>query len=118
MREKWLNPPELVVRQPEVVTGYPARFLPVSEEAAKELEKRTLTNLYNARPAWLEHIHRALDQAVADAYGWGGDLRAGTLTDDEILARLLQLNKERTPQALKRTSLSAIREHDRKQPAY
>ena len=48
-----------------------------------------------ARPQWLANAHAALDQAVADAYGWGDDLRAGLLTDDEILARLFHLNQER-----------------------
>ncbi|MEO0625225.1 MAG: hypothetical protein AAFU49_00035 [Pseudomonadota bacterium] len=59
------------------------------------LKKRTLTNLYNARPAWLDHAHRALDETVAEAYGWGDDFRAGALTDDEILARLFALNQQR-----------------------
>jgi type II restriction/modification system DNA methylase subunit YeeA len=95
LRENWLNPPDLVVRVPEVVTGYPDRILPKDEAAAKELAKRTLTNLYNARPAWLDHAHRALDEAVAEAYGWGDDWRAGKLTDDEILARLFRLNQQR-----------------------
>ena len=95
LRENWLNPPDLVERVPEVVPGYPDRILPKDEAAAKELKKRTLTNLYNARPAWLDHAHRALDEAVAEAYGWGDDLRAGLLTDDEILARLFRLNQER-----------------------
>ncbi len=95
LRENWLNPPDLVVREPEVVPGYPDRILPRDEAAAKELAKRTLTNLYNARPAWLDHAHRALDEAVADAYGWGEDWRAGRLSDDEILARLFRLNQER-----------------------
>ena len=75
--------------------GYPDRILPKDEAAAKELKKRTLTNLYNARPQWLANAHAALDRAVADAYGWGDDLRAGLLTDDEILARLFHLNQER-----------------------
>jgi type II restriction/modification system DNA methylase subunit YeeA len=95
LRENWLNPPELIERVPEVVEGYPDRILPKDEAAAKELKKRTLTNLYNTRPAWLDHAHRALDEAVAEAYGWGDDYRAGTLTDDEILARLFRLNQER-----------------------
>lgn len=95
LRENWLNPPDLVVREPEVVPGYPARLLPKDDVAAKELAKRTLTNLYNVRPAWLDHAHRALDDAVAEAYGWGDDFRAGHLTDDEILARLFRLNQER-----------------------
>ena len=70
-------------------------MLPKDEAAAKELAKRTLTNLYNARPAWLDHAHRALDEAVAEAYGWGDDFRAGALTDEEILARLFRLNQEK-----------------------
>jgi type II restriction/modification system DNA methylase subunit YeeA len=96
LRENWLNPPDLVVREPEVVPGYPDRILPRDEEAAKELKKRTLTNLYNVRPQWLSNAHGALDEAVAEAYGWGDDWRAGVLTDDEILARLFRLNQERS----------------------
>ena len=57
---------------------------------AAELKKRTLTNLYNARPTWLDLAHKALDRAVLDAYGWPHDI-----ADDEILARLLALNLER-----------------------
>lgn len=95
LRENWLNPADLVERVPEVVAGYPDRILPKDDAAAKELKKRTLTNLYNARPAWLDHAHKALDEAVAEAYGWGDDWRAGLLTDDEILARLFKLNQER-----------------------
>ena len=95
LRENWLNPSDLVRREPEVVPGYPDRILPVDEAAAKELAKRTLTNLYNARPAWLDHAHRALDEAVADAYGWGGDYRTGLLDDDEVLIRLFALNQAR-----------------------
>jgi type II restriction/modification system DNA methylase subunit YeeA len=96
LRENWLNPADLVVREPEVVPGYPNRILPKDEAAAKELSKRTLTNLYNARPAWLDNAHKVLDEAVAEAYGWGNDWRAGLLTDDEILARLFLLNQERS----------------------
>lgn len=55
-----------------------------------ERKKRTLTNLYNARPTWLDMAHKKLDAAVAAAYGWSADL-----SDDEILARLLALNLER-----------------------
>jgi len=95
LRENSLNPSDLVRREQEVVPGYPDRILPVDEAAAKELAKRTLTNLYNARPAWLDHAHRALDEAVAAAYGWGDDWRTGKLTDDEILARLFHLNQQR-----------------------
>ncbi|NBB71167.1 MAG: hypothetical protein GVY33_12745 [Alphaproteobacteria bacterium] len=89
-RETWLNPPELVRREPEVVPGYPDRLLPVDDAAARELKKRTLTNLYNQRPAWLDQLHRELDEAVAAAYGWPADL-----ADEDILERLLALNLER-----------------------
>lgn len=95
LRENWLNPTDLVDRVPEVVEGYPDRLIPKDDKAAKELKKRTLTNLYNARPAWLDHAHKKLDEAVAEAYGWGDDWRDGKLTDDEILARLFRLNQER-----------------------
>lgn len=37
------------------------------EDAAKELKKRTLTNLYNPRPQWLAGAHAALDAAVSAA---------------------------------------------------
>ena len=81
-------------RVPEVVPGYPDRLIPADDTAAKELKRRTLTNLYNARPAWLAHAHAALDAAVAHAYGWG-DEWAGGMSDDAILARLFALNQER-----------------------
>jgi type II restriction/modification system DNA methylase subunit YeeA len=90
LREAWLNPPDLVVREPEVVPGFPDRILPRNARAAAALRKRTLTNLYNERPAWLDHAHKALDAAVAAAYGWPADL-----PDDEVLARLLALNQAR-----------------------
>jgi len=89
-REAWLNPPDLVVRVPEVVPGYPDRILPKDDRAAAILKKRTLTNLYNERPAWLDGLHRRLDAAVAAAYGWPADI-----PDDEALARLFALNQER-----------------------
>ncbi|MNR05267.1 hypothetical protein D3C85_1212840 [compost metagenome] len=93
LRENWLNPAEWVERVPEVVPGYPERILAKPEYAA-ELKKRTLTNLYNARPAWLDNAHKALDLAVARAYGWH-DYRAET-SDEEILQRLLALNLTRS----------------------
>lgn len=89
-REHWLNPPDLIKREPEIVEGYPDRILPINEGAAKELKKRTLTNLYNLKPSWLINAHKKLDEAVANAYGLKDNL-----TDDEILAHLLQLNLER-----------------------
>ena len=102
LREAWLNPPEWTVRLPEVVplglerSPYPDRTVAregLSEADAKALQKRTLTNLYNARPAWLTLAHAELDAAVAAAYGWS-DITANT-PDDELLARLLALNLQR-----------------------
>ncbi len=68
-RDAWLNPPGA---------------------GADELKKRTLTNLYNQRPTWLELAHKRLDEAVLEAYGWPHDL-----PDEEILERLLALNLQR-----------------------
>jgi hypothetical protein len=68
-RDRWLNPEGVV---------------------ADELKTRTLTNLYNARPIWLDLAHKKLDAAVLDADGWPHDL-----ADEEILARLLALNLAR-----------------------
>jgi hypothetical protein len=58
-----------------------------------ELKKKTLTNLYNTRPAWLSMAHEAIDKAVAVAYGWSDYTPA--MSDDEILKRLLALNLSR-----------------------
>jgi len=88
-REAWLNP--------DGVTG-------------KALKERTLTNLYNALQVFrgldtmkikasagdfaprLDELHRELDEAVCDAYGW----EYAILDDEEaILSRLLALNLER-----------------------
>ena len=87
LRDRWLNPPEWVEWVEEPVPGYPERPVPRDESAAKELRKRTLTNLYNARPQWLADAHAALDNAVAAAYGWPADL-----PEDEALQNLLALN--------------------------
>ena len=94
LRAKWLNPPELVKQIPEVAPGLPDRLVPVDDKAAAELKKRTLTALYNASPAWLVNAHRHLDKAVAAAYGWTD--YTPEMPDEEILRRLLRLNRERT----------------------
>jgi hypothetical protein len=94
-RDRWLNPPELVDRVPEVVAGFPDRLVPKNETAKATLRKRTLTALYNQRGtpegAWLDGLHRTLDEAVAAAYGWPADL-----SEDEVLTRLLTLNLARS----------------------
>ena len=87
LRDRWLNPPEWVEWVDEPVPGYPKRPVPRDDAAAKELKKRTLTNLYNARPQWLADAHVALDAAVASAYGWPTDI-----SEDDALRELLALN--------------------------
>ena len=57
-RDRWLNPEGM---------------------SEKDLKKRTLTNLYNERPTWLDLAHKKLDIAVLDAYGWPHDIE-----DEEI----------------------------------
>jgi len=76
LRQGWLNPPEDSI-------------------APSELKRRTLTNLYNQRPTWLENAHRKLDEAVFAAYGWLEP--PDKLSDSEIVSRLLRLNLEREP---------------------
>ena len=105
-RHAWLNPnPPDATRRGDSVSRPPAA--PLSTAALKD---RTLTNLYNAlqvfrgrdsiktKPAAadfaprLDELHRALDEAVCNAYGW----EYGVLDDEEeILRRLLALNLER-----------------------
>ena len=84
--------------------------------AIAETEKLTMTELYNlraklrsggpltdkeqrraaaARAGIVDRIHQQLDQAVADAYGWGEEWAAGALGPSEIVARLVALNHER-----------------------
>ncbi len=90
LRRGWLNPPDLVDIVPEVAPGYPDRILPKTAEAAAKLKTRTLTNLYNERPSWLDSAHAELDRAVASAYGWPENI-----STEDALARLLALNLER-----------------------
>lgn len=51
---------------------------------------RSSTALYNAPPTWLDLAHKKLDAAVFAAYGWDDNP-----SDEEILGRLLALNRER-----------------------
>ena len=66
------------------------RWLNAEGLSDAEKKKRTLTNLYNARPTWLDLAHKRLDEAVFAAYGWQLDL-----SDEEVLEKLLALNLER-----------------------
>ena len=118
LRENWLNPPEWTREEimefpgtlggpwnrfivPATVTDrgafkvgtvrYP-RLVARDAACAARLKERTLTKLYNVRPAWLAACHAQLDAAVAAAYGWPADL-----TDVAILERLLALNQAAAP---------------------
>jgi hypothetical protein len=113
LRENWLNPPEWTreegIEFPGTVGGpwdryidpatvsdrgafkvgtvkYP-RLVPCDSESAAKLAKRTLTNLYNQRPAWLADAHRKLDEAVFAACGMNDQM-----TDVAILENLLTIN--------------------------
>lgn len=96
LRENWLNPAEWVdwvITPEEEKAGFPKR--PVARPGHEaDLKQRTLTKLYNARPAWLALAHQELDHAVAAAYGWSD--YSPEMPDEEILRRLLALNLERS----------------------
>ena len=87
LRDRWLNPPEWVEWNKEPVPNYPQRPVPRDETALAQLRRRTLTNLYNARPQWLTDAHTALDAAVAAAYGWPANVSV-----DDALRELLTIN--------------------------
>ncbi|HZM01637.1 MAG TPA: DNA methyltransferase [Candidatus Saccharimonadales bacterium] len=91
LRERWLNPPEWTVEKifefPGSINGPWARYVvkpdkngigmvryprlqPRNADCAAKLKERTLTKLYNERPAWLDFVHQKLNAAVAAAYGW------------------------------------------------
>jgi len=133
MRENWLNPPEWtaprVLTFPGALDGPWRRFVrdanahgigtvhyPLTEprdaNCAAKLAKRTLTNLYNERPAWLANAHAKLDAAVAAAYGWPSDLR-----EDDTLSRLLALNLERAAEETKSSKVSKPKESREKMEA-
>ena len=74
-----------------VQAGYPRRPMAKPGHEA-DLKQRTLTNLYNTRPAWLAMAHEALDQAVAATYGW--DVCTPDMVNDETLRRILEMNRK------------------------
>jgi hypothetical protein len=111
LRTNWLNPPEWtkleILEFPGSTSGPWARFVsgadlngigtvryprlvPKDDKAAADLKKRTLTNLYNQRPTWLDLAHKKLDAAVFAAYGWDAGM-----SDEDILSKLLELNLHR-----------------------
>jgi hypothetical protein len=118
LRVRWLNPPEWtreeILEFPGSADGPWARYLhdpddrgigtvryprtvPRDADAAARIAARTHTNHNNQRPACLDNAHRRLDEAVFAAYGWNP-----SLSEEELLAKLLALNLERAgpPSAL------------------
>ena len=99
------DPTTATVRVQSTAPGHVTSTIPTPGESAPfvtpcivakdahvfNLAKRTLTNLYNERPTWLDLAHKALDEAVFDAYGWDP-----SMSDEQILAALLELNLERS----------------------
>ena len=108
LRDRWLNPPEWVEWVDEPVPGYPRRPVPRDEDAAKALRKRTLTNLYNARPQWLADAHAALDAAVAAAYGWPPTSAATTPYGNSSRSTAVTETEETEPSAAAATVSSAL----------
>ena len=68
------------------------RLVPNSDDSARELAQRTLSNLTNERPTWLRLAYQKLAAVVFVAYGWPDNL-----TDDDILEKLFALNLRREP---------------------
>lgn len=88
LRDRWLNPPDLIMWDGDGADGFPKRPTPSGEAAERALKERTLTRLYNRSPHWLMQAHERLDAAVARAYGWPSDI-----TDRDAIAALLALNR-------------------------
>ena len=61
-----------------------------SADSSESVSKRTLTALYNHPPQWLTDLHASLDATVLAAYKWPANI-----SDEEVMTRLLALNKER-----------------------
>jgi hypothetical protein len=94
-QEPWRDPRvHAIANAANALDGARRAYLDPPDATPEVLKKRTLTTLYNARPAWLAMLHADLDRAVWAAYGWD-DAEPATLAEDAILARPLALNAER-----------------------
>jgi hypothetical protein len=93
-RDRWLAPtlppPNTTMNTLNADSNFESSDLGEVSERRRG-SKRTLTNLYNQRPTWLELAHKRLDETVFAAYGWKSNL-----SDEEILEKLLALNLERS----------------------
>ena len=118
LRDRWLNPPEwthtvehkfpasldgpwgecIEDKSAERPVAVYQKLAAIDPKAATALEKRTLTGLYNQRPQWLKDAHRQLDEAVAGAYNEaaGREVLNADSTDDEVVAYLLAIARERS----------------------
>lgn len=59
------------------------------------LSPRQADEVRAARAVIVDQLHRQIDAAVAEAYGWGDDWTNGALSPAEIVARLVALNHQR-----------------------
>lgn len=111
-QEDWQNPHVVAIgaAAKQLHEERDAWLNPAGNVGERDLQERTLTNLYNALNVWrgldtmktkdaagnfaprLDALHKALDAAVCAAYGWPLEV----LDDEEaILSRLLALNLAR-----------------------
>lgn len=79
---------EIINHKSQIAVARYPRLVAQDAACAQKLAKRTLTNLYNERPAWLALAHEKLDAAVFAAYGWPVGWSA-----EKILEKLLELNQ-------------------------
>lgn len=79
-----------IARAAEKLHTLRENWLRASSSTDNDVRKRTMSELYNDRPAWLRDAHDDLDRAVFAAYGW--EQVPENLERDEILRRLLALN--------------------------
>jgi len=79
-RNNWLSPPSGDARIAEGPLNHP--------ESTVARSQKSLTTLYNEMPQWLAEDQRALDAAVARAYGWSPEI-----PDGEAITHLLASNR-------------------------
>jgi len=108
--------PEATPAQATAIATIAERLDRQRKEALAETPSLTMTEIYNlrdlitkgtaltadqreratrARARIIDELHRQLDAAVAEAYGWGADGTQGALAPADIITRLVALNAAR-----------------------
>ena len=130
-RAPWRNDPATTSRAASILSHFrpppkhsgipsassPSSLMRIASGCSRRIQDLTLTGLYNVLEklragealtekeqdiherglvSVMKHLHDQIDAAVFDAYGWPRDL-----SDEEILARLVELNKERRAEEAK-----------------